>query len=434
MRVVGAAFCAAGLLVVPFASAATFGRPAEIPLVRAPTAVVEVDATGDGTEDVVVANANGRPTLTVLPGKGDGSFGTPLGVGVGLAAQAVAVADFDNDGADDLAVAGDGEIAMYYSAEGTLVQRAMLSVPDVSSVRAADLDLDGNVDLVTASATQSILSVFRGTDEHTFLPRELYATDVPAAAILITDLNGDELPDVAAGGSALTLLFNRGDGTLGAPVSIFGGPTDVRAMAGEDVDGDGDVDLAVAHRENLVTVMLNAGDGQFRDFAIHAAGATPTAIGIAFLDDDSNLDIVTANRGTNDFSILAGIGNGRFQEESRVKVGKGPVDLAIEDLNADGLNDLVTANRAARSVTVLLNGADAPQPVVCLVPRVTRRTLAVARRLVAAAHCKVTSVRRAYSRRVKKGKVISLTPVPGARRPVDTPVTLLVSRGRKPKR
>jgi beta-lactam-binding protein with PASTA domain len=65
---------------------------------------------------------------------------------------------------------------------------------------------------------------------------------------------------------------------------------------------------------------------------------------------------------------------------------------------------------------------------------VTRRTLAVARRLVAGAHCKVTSVRRKHSGRVRKGPVISISPVSGTRRPVDTSVTLLVSRGPKKKR
>jgi beta-lactam-binding protein with PASTA domain len=65
---------------------------------------------------------------------------------------------------------------------------------------------------------------------------------------------------------------------------------------------------------------------------------------------------------------------------------------------------------------------------------VAKRKLAVARRLVDAAHCKVATVRRKYSGRIKKGRVISITPVPGTRRPVDTPITLLVSRGHKPRR
>ena len=55
---------------------------------------------------------------------------------------------------------------------------------------------------------------------------------------------------------------------------------------------------------------------------------------------------------------------------------------------AEGTLDLVTANRGSKTVTVLLNGADAPQPVVCLVPGVVRRKLAVAQRIVGAANCK----------------------------------------------
>jgi hypothetical protein len=159
------------------------------------------------------------------------------------------------------------------------------------------------------------------------------------------------------------------------------------------------------------------------------------AVGVAFLDDeDGNLDVVTANRGTNDVSILRGVGDGHLQAETRIKVGKGPAGLALDDLNGDGLNDLVIPNRLGKSVTVLLQGVDAPQPVVCLVPQVARRKLVVARRLVGAANCKVTSVRRKFSGRVKKGRVISIKPAPGTRRPVDTPVALLVSRGHKPRR
>ncbi len=164
------------------------------------------------------------------------------------------------------------------------------------------------------------------------------------------------------------------------------------------------------------------------------SAARLTAIGTTFIDDDSTLDLVTANRGTNDLSILHGLADGQFRSEERVKVGKAPVALAIEDLNADSLNDVVTANRLSKSVSVLLNGVDTPQPVVCLVPAVARqdaRGRATSRR-----RCPLQGqpVRRRYSGRIRKGRVISITPVPGTRRPVDTPVTLLASRGHKPKR
>jgi hypothetical protein len=432
MRVVGAALVAAGLLVVPLVSAATFGRPAEIPLARAPTAVVDVDATQDGTEDLVVANSTG-PTLTVLPGKPDGSFDKPLDVGTGPAPGALAVADLDGDGDDDVAVAGGGQIAIYGGAEGSLVRRATLTAPSSSTILATDLDLDGNYDLVSASSTRAVMTVFLGTGEGTFLARREFATNGPTRALFSADLNGDELPDVATGGNGIGVSLGHGDGTLGPSETVAGSPG-VTALTGGDLDGNGSVDLAETLPPNAVYVVKNAGDGHFLSGSLYRVGAKPSAIGVSFVDPDSELDLVTANRGTNDVSILRGLGDGQFGAEERVKTGKAPVALAIEDLDTDGVNDLATANRLSRSVTLLLNGADAPQPVVCLVPRVARRTLAVARRLVAAAHCKVASARRKYSGRVKKGRVISIRPIPGTRRPVDATVTLLVSRGRKPKR
>jgi len=431
VRVLGAAALTAGLLAVPLASAASFGRAAEIPLARAPVSVAVADANQDGIEDLVIADAT-APALTVLPGKEDGSFEQPLDLS-GPSPRSLAVADFDGDGSDDLAVAGRGEITIYVGAGGTLSRRTTLSAPSASTVIATDLDLDGNYDLVAASTSRAAVTVFMGADDGTFLPGQDFATNSPPAALFSADLNGDDIPDLVTGGKGVSALIGNGDGTLGPPqvVSEVAGTT---AITGSDFDGDGAVDLALARTPNIVDVLHNAGDGNFVSSTLYRVGATPSAIGATFVDPDSNHDLVTANRGTNNLSILPGLDDGQFGPQQRVKVGKAPVALAIVDLNADGIDDVVTANRLAKSVTVLLNGADAPQPVVCLVPRAVHRTLAVARRLVAAGHCKVASVRRTYSRRVKKGKVISVTPVPGTRRPVDTPVTLLVSRGRKPRR
>jgi PASTA domain len=49
-----------------------------------------------------------------------------------------------------------------------------------------------------------------------------------------------------------------------------------------------------------------------------------------------------------------------------------------------------------------------PVPVArCVAPRVVGLTLAQAKRKITAAHCKPGTVRRAYSRKVRKGRVVS---------------------------
>lgn len=106
-----------------------------------------------------------------------------------------------------------------------------------------------------------------------------------------------------------------------------------------------------------------------------------------------------------------------------------PTALGTSDLDMDGTTDLVVLNRGSKSVTVLLNGADAPQPTVCLVPRVVRRSLAAARGLLTRAHCTLAPVHRKYSNRIKRGRVLAQRQLPGTRLPEGSRVNLLVSRG-----
>jgi uncharacterized delta-60 repeat protein len=67
----------------------------------------------------------------------------------------------------------------------------------------------------------------------------------------------------------------------------------------------------------------------------------------------------------------------------------------------------------------------------CVVPNVRGQTLRVARIRLARASCRLGKDRRAYSRRVKKGRVISQRPHAGARLADHSKVSLVVSRGRR---
>jgi beta-lactam-binding protein with PASTA domain len=53
----------------------------------------------------------------------------------------------------------------------------------------------------------------------------------------------------------------------------------------------------------------------------------------------------------------------------------------------------------------------------------------MARRRLVASHCRVGKVRYVFSKRAKRGLVISQKPLLGAVRPKDAKVSLVVSRG-----
>jgi len=72
----------------------------------------------------------------------------------------------------------------------------------------------------------------------------------------------------------------------------------------------------------------------------------------------------------------------------------------------------------------------APPPVQCVVPKVIGKELAAAKRAVRAAKCSVGKVKKAASRK-PRGKVISQTPKPGAKRAENAKVNLVVSKGKQ---
>jgi len=75
-----------------------------------------------------------------------------------------------------------------------------------------------------------------------------------------------------------------------------------------------------------------------------------------------------------------------------------------------------------------------PGPPLCTVPGLRGVTLAKAKALLKESHCGVGKVRYAFSRQVKKGRVISQNPLKGWQREqtaVPPKVNLVVSKGRR---
>lgn len=72
-----------------------------------------------------------------------------------------------------------------------------------------------------------------------------------------------------------------------------------------------------------------------------------------------------------------------------------------------------------------------PTQARCVVPNVKRKTVAQARRVLAAKRCALGRVRRVYSAAMERGHIISQSRRPGSRLPRSTRVGIVVSRGRR---
>ncbi|WP_324673671.1 FG-GAP-like repeat-containing protein [Hymenobacter sp. GOD-10R] len=232
------------------------------------------------------------------------------------------------------------------------------------TVALADVDNDGDLDLLTANrrnALTSTVSVRLNDGAGNFSGTQDVAVGSLPNSLAVGDLDGDGDLDIltANSGSAdvRTVSVRLNDGT-----GIFSGTQEVAVSAtsyfvtARDVDNDGDLDLLSANENRTVSVRLNDGKANFSGSQeVPVSGYYELAVGD--IDADGDLDFVTANyssfpNGT--LSIRRNNGAGSFSGTQEIASGS-VVSLSLSDMDGDGDLDLVTADYSQRTVSVRLN-------------------------------------------------------------------------------
>lgn len=93
-----------------------------------------------------------------------------------------------------------------------------------------------------------------------------------------------------------------------------------------------------------------------------------------------------------------------------------------------GVALLFVVGSATATPGALAFGTPLPTPT-CKVPDMKGEKLPAAESLLRRARCAVGEVTKAYSSKVKTGRVVSQKPVSGSRRPFGSRVKLVVSKG-----
>ena len=126
-----------------------------------------------------------------------------------------------------------------------------------------------------------------------------------------------------------------------------------------DFNNDTYLDIVVSNSgtDNIV-ILLGDGTGKFTSGNTYSTGirSRPYTVTISDFNNDNIRDIAVANSGTNNILLLYGYGNGTFGNQTSYSFGYGyqPYSIAVGDLNEDGWMDIAIACYGTDHVETLI--------------------------------------------------------------------------------
>jgi Concanavalin A-like lectin/glucanases superfamily/FG-GAP-like repeat len=304
--------------------------------------------------------------------KAQTAFNLSSSPGVGSGPDSVAAADVNGDGQVDLVCAnyyGDSLSVLTNDGVGGFVLSGTYPVGGYPSpVITADVNKDGKTDLISVNGLDSSLSVLTNNGSGGFVLAGTYHVSNPPTSVVAADVNGDGNVDLISAnwggggsggvGTTLTVLTNNGTGGFAVASSpiVDNLPFSVTAA---DVNGNGKIDLICASwGNNILSVLTNNGSGGFVLSCTNVVGNEPRSVIAADVNGDGKVDLICANTGNgsgNTLTVLTNNGNGRFTLSSSPVVGRGAIAVAAADVNGDGWVDLISANNGDSTLSVLTN-------------------------------------------------------------------------------
>ena len=309
------------------------------------------DFDGDGDMDLV-SSMRGDDQVAWYENDGEGNFsGAHQLIETFAGTTSVEGADLDGDGDNDVVATteNDDQVTWYENVDGlgTLGPQKIISRDSwgVQEAIPADVDGDGDIDIVVASEEDDTVAWFANDSSGNFGPRQILDAELTSVFdIEVQDFDGDgDLDVVALGQNKLAWFENDGSSTLFAPLAMIATLVEGYGQGFELDDVDGDSDIDVVYFNSLGVRRLMNDNMSFGSPIVVVDRTFVSDIVLADTNNDSFVDILVSARGDEVLEQFRySPDDGEFVLFN--SIAEGPAKMVVADIDGDGSVDLMTDN------------------------------------------------------------------------------------------
>jgi len=258
--------------------------------------------------------------------------------------------------------ASDGEVEDYeieitppVATSGVFGSQEIISTSadEVVSVFAADVDGDGDIDILSASNNDNKIAWYQNNGSQNFTARTISTLAAGAKDVFAIDVDGDGDMDVlSASQGDDKIAWYENDGSQNFSERVISTEADsAYGVFAADMDGDGDLDVLSASRnDHKIAWYENDGSQNFTERVISTTAYVAFSVFAADVNGDGHMDVLSASALDDKIAWYENDGSQNFVERVISTSADGATSVFAVDIDGDGDTDVLSALDSGNTV------------------------------------------------------------------------------------